>query len=464
MTIQRSAYLRTIRARLRDNPIVSLLGPRQAGKTTIARMLADESDAPVHFFDLESPVDLARLANPELVLRPLTGLVILDEIQRRPELLPLLRVLADRPGTPARFVILGSASPVLVQAGSETLAGRVSFVDVTGFTLAELGDDALTRLWWRGGFPRALLAPDDAVARQWLDDFRRTFLERDVPQLGIQVPAATLGRFWTMVAHYHGQVLNVAELARALGSSEPTARRYLDILSGTFVVRQLPPWFENLKKRQLRSPKVYVRDSGLLHALLGIVDSPGLQSHPKLGASWEGFCLEQTSAFPAIALPTSGGRTVVPRPICCCSMPDVGSGSSSSTRRRPVRRSRCASHRRTWGSITSTSFTPASTSSRWTKPSRPFHSRASCECSARALVRTEGCGFERVRSRRTVRPSSGTLRGAVARKSPRAFLRTGRPPHPIRANGIRRGDLMNPLAVLAMLAFECSRAASRRSA
>jgi predicted AAA+ superfamily ATPase len=293
MNIQRTAYLQTIRARLQDNPIVSLLGPRQAGKATIARMLAEESDAPVHFFDLESPVDLARFANPELVLRPLAGLVILDEIQRRPELLPLLRVLADRPGTPARFVILGSASPVLVQAGSESLAGRVSFVDVTGFTLTELGEAALSRLWWRGGFPRALLASDDAVARQWLDDFRRTFLERDIPQLGIQVPAATLGRFWTMVAHDHGQVLNVAELARALGSSEPTARRYLDILSGTFVVRQLPPWFENLKKRQLRSPKVYIRDSGLFHALLGIVDVPGLQSHPKLGASWEGFCLEQ---------------------------------------------------------------------------------------------------------------------------------------------------------------------------
>ncbi|MBK6938727.1 MAG: ATP-binding protein [Planctomycetes bacterium] len=293
MNIQRTAYLQTIRARLQDNPIVSLLGPRQAGKTTIARMLAEESDAPVHFFDLESPVDLARLANPELVLRPLAGLVILDEIQRRPELLPLLRVLADRPGTPARFVILGSASPVLVQAGSESLAGRVSFVDVTGFTLTELGEAALSRLWWRGGFPRALLASDDAVARQWLDDFRRTFLERDIPQFGIQVPAATLGRFWTMVAHDHGQVLNVAELARALGSSEPTARRYLDILSGTFVVRQLPPWFENIKKRQLRSPKVYIRDSGLFHALLGIVDVPGLQSHPKLGASWEGFCLEQ---------------------------------------------------------------------------------------------------------------------------------------------------------------------------
>lgn len=223
----------------------------------------------------------------------MTGLVILDEVQRRPDLFPVLRVLADRPGTPARFLILGSATPALIKEGSESLAGRVSFIDVTGFSLAELGADALSTLWWRGGFPRAFLASDDAAARQWLEDFRRTFLERDIPQLGIQVPAATLGRFWTMVAHYHGQVLNVAELARALGSSEPTARRYLDILSGTYVVRQLPPWFENLKKRQVRSPKVYIRDSGMLHALLGIPDPTGLQSHPKLGASWEGFCLEQ---------------------------------------------------------------------------------------------------------------------------------------------------------------------------
>ena len=293
MGTPRTAYLQTIRAHLRGNPIVSLLGPRQAGKTTLARMLADETEGPVHFFDLESPIDLARLANPELVLRPLDGLVILDEVQHRPDLFPLLRVLADRPGTPARFLILGSASPALVKENSESLAGRVAFIDVTGFSLAELGADALPRLWWRGGFPRALLAADDTATRQWLDDFRRTFLERDIPQLGIQVPAATLGRFWTMVAHYHGQVLNLAELARALGSSEPTARRYLDILSGTYVVRQLPPWFENLKKRQVRSPKVYVRDSGLLHALLGIPDVPALQSHPKLGASWEGFCLEQ---------------------------------------------------------------------------------------------------------------------------------------------------------------------------
>lgn len=293
MALRRTEYLQAIRDRLRDNPIVSLVGPRQAGKTTLARMLAAESAEPAHFFDLEAPADLARLSNPELVLRPLAGLVILDEVQRRPDLFPMLRVLADRPGTPARFLILGSASPALVKETSESLAGRVSFIDVTGFSLAELGADALPRLWWRGGFPRAYLAPDDTAARQWHDDFRRTFLERDIPQLGIQVPATTLGRFWTMVAHYHGQVLNQAELARALGASEPTARRYLDILSGTYVVRQLPPWFENTKKRQIRSPKVYIRDSGLLHALLGIPDPPSLQSHPKLGASWEGFCLEQ---------------------------------------------------------------------------------------------------------------------------------------------------------------------------
>jgi predicted AAA+ superfamily ATPase len=293
MNIQRAAYQQTIRARLRDYPIVSLLGPRQAGKTTLARMVSADTTEAVHVFDLESPADLARLTNPELALRPLTGLVILDEVQRRPDLFPLLRVLADRPGTPARFLILGSAAPALIREGSESLAGRVSFIDVTGFSLAELGADVMPRLWWRGGFPRAYLAPDDATARQWHEDFRRTFLERDIPQLGIQIPAATLGRFWTMVAHYHAQVLNVAELARALGSSEPTARRYLDILSGTYVVRQLPPWFENLKKRQVRSPKVYVRDSGLLHALLGIPDPIGLQAHPKLGASWEGYCVEQ---------------------------------------------------------------------------------------------------------------------------------------------------------------------------
>jgi len=293
MNVRRTAYLRTIQERLRDNPVVSLVGPRQAGKTTLARMLAKQSTAAVHFFDLESPADLARLSNPELALRPMEGLVVLDEVQRRPDLFPLLRVLADRSSTPARFLILGSASPELIKGGSESLAGRVSFVDVTGFSLGELHPNDLSRLWWRGGFPRAYLAPDDVATRRWHDDFRRTFLERDIPQLGIQVPATTLGRFWTMVAHFHGQILNQAELARALGSSEPTARRYLDILSGTYMVRQLTPWFENLTKRQVKAPKIYIRDSGVLHALLGIANAEGLQSHPKLGASWEGFCLEQ---------------------------------------------------------------------------------------------------------------------------------------------------------------------------
>lgn len=293
MSIRRTAYLETLSARLEDNLVVSLVGSRQAGKTTLARMLAGEAPGPVHFFDLESPADLARLTNPELALRPLTGLVILDEAQRRPDLFPLLRVLADRQPAPARFLILGSASPALMKDSSESLAGRVSFIDVGGFSLHELQPTALSQLWWRGGFPRAFLAPNETTARQWHDDFRRTFLERDIPQLGIQVPAATLSRFWTMVAHSHGQVLNQAELARALGASEPTARRYLDILSGAYVVRQLSPWFENLKKRQVRSPKVYVRDTGILHTLLAVPDAVSLQSHPKLGASWEGFCLEQ---------------------------------------------------------------------------------------------------------------------------------------------------------------------------
>jgi len=255
VTIQRTGHLQILRQRLVDNPIVSLVGPRQAGKTTLARMLAEERVGPVHVFDLESPSDLARLSNPELVLRPLTGLVILDEIQRRPDLFPLLRVLADRPGNPTRFLILGSASPTLIRDGSESLAGRVAFLDVNGFSLDELGAEALAPLWWRGGFPRAYLGANDEACRQWLDDFRRTFLERDIPQLGIQVPAVTLGRFWTMVAHYHGQVLNLAELARALGSSEPTARRYIDILSGTYVVRHLPPGSRTSRSGRCARPR-----------------------------------------------------------------------------------------------------------------------------------------------------------------------------------------------------------------
>jgi uncharacterized protein len=294
MMIKRQGYLTKIQSRLRDNPVVALPGPRQAGKTTLARLLTNAfPDTEIHHFDLESPGDLARLANPELVLSSLKGLVILDEIQRMPELYPVLRVLVDRPNLPARFLILGSASPALVKQASETLAGRISFIDVTGFSLTEIGSEHLASRWWRGGFPRAYLAPDDMAARQWHEDFIRTFLEQDIPQLGIRIPAHTLRRFWTMIAHYHGQILQVSELARSLGASEPTARRYIDILCGTYVVRQLPPWFENLKKRQVKAPKIYIRDSGILHTLLNIPDPVALESHPKLGASWEGFAIEQ---------------------------------------------------------------------------------------------------------------------------------------------------------------------------
>ncbi len=286
-----------IRGRLVNYPVVALLGPRQVGKTTLARLFAVSlEEMPVHWFDLESLVDLARLSNPELALSPLRGLVILDEIQRMPELFPVLRVLADRPETPARFLILGSASLELVKGASESLAGRLSFVDVTGFTLEETGAEHLRQRWWRGGFPRAYLARNDRAASQWQEDFFRTFLEQNIPQLGIRVPAATLRRFWTMLAHYHGQIWNAWELARALGSSEPTARRYLDILVGTYMVRQLPSWFENLKKRQVKAPKIYIRDSGVCHALLGLESMEALESHPKLGASWEGFALEQILA------------------------------------------------------------------------------------------------------------------------------------------------------------------------
>ncbi|MEZ5325937.1 MAG: ATP-binding protein [Verrucomicrobiales bacterium] len=294
MLLDRPEYVQLITDRLEDSPIVGLPGPRQAGKTTLARMIADTlPETDVHVFDLESPADLARLTNPELALSPLQGLVVLDEIQRMPELFPVLRVLADRPETPARFLILGSASPELLKGAGESLAGRISFVDVSGFSLSEVGSEHLQDRWWRGGFPRAYLAKSDETCRQWHEDFFRTFLERDIPQLGITIPAATLRRFWTMIAHFHGQIWNAAELARSLGSSEPTARRYLDILCGTYVVRQLPPWFENLKKRQVKAPKVYIRDSGVCHALLGIEDRTALASHPKVGASWEGFAMEQ---------------------------------------------------------------------------------------------------------------------------------------------------------------------------
>jgi predicted AAA+ superfamily ATPase len=292
--IPRPNLVRRVKSALRRSPAVVLLGPRQCGKTTLARGIAAERRC--EYFDLEDPRDLAQLESPMLALEPLRGLVVIDEVQRRPELFPVLRVLIDRPGARAKFLLLGSASPHVVRDVSESLAGRVALVDMSGFDVREIGAENYRRLWLRGGLPRSYLARSHAASRQWRDSFIRTFLERDIPQLGIAIPAATLRRFWMMVAHYHGQVWNAAEFARSLGQGEKPARRYLDLLSGAFVVRQLPPWFENISKRQVKSPKVYVRDSGLLHALLGLETQSDLLGHPKLGASWEGFALEQVLA------------------------------------------------------------------------------------------------------------------------------------------------------------------------
>ncbi|HEY5551549.1 MAG TPA: ATP-binding protein, partial [Opitutaceae bacterium] len=257
-----------VQARIRDafaiHPSVAIEGARQCGKTTVARIIAS-AEPEVTYLDLESPADRQRLASPEQTLRPLRGLVVIDEAQRLPDLFPVLRVLLDRPDVPARFLLTGSASPALVRGLSESLAGRVGIVDLTGFDLSEVGTGALRPLWVRGGFPRSYLASEDRASFAWRQDFIRTFLERHIPQLGITIPAETLRRFWTMIAHYHGQTWNAAEFGRALGSDEKTARRYLDLLAGAFMVRALPPWFENLGKRQVKAPKIYVRDTGLLH-------------------------------------------------------------------------------------------------------------------------------------------------------------------------------------------------------
>lgn len=289
--IERIDALARIKSAFRVHPVVALLGPRQCGKTTLARMFGESE--PCTFFDLESPVDLRRLSAPMTALDGLSGWVVIDEVQRRPDLFELLRVLVDRQNNPARFLVLGSASPYLVKGVSESLAGRIGFVDLTGFDLWEVGVERQTTLWLRGGFPRSFLAEDKEASMAWREDFIRTFLERDIPQLGITIPAETLRRCWTMLAHYHGQVWNAAQLARSLGTSENTARRYLDILAGAYMVRVLPPWFENVRKRQIKAPKIYVRDSGILHALLQLPTSHDLHGHPKLGASWEGFALEQ---------------------------------------------------------------------------------------------------------------------------------------------------------------------------
>jgi predicted AAA+ superfamily ATPase len=289
--IERQADLALVHAGLRRSRVVALLGPRQCGKTTLARQFVTPDS--LNYFDLEDPQSLARLSEPDIALRPLKRLVVIDQIQRRPDLFPLLRVLADRSPLPARFLILGSASTDLLRQSSETLAGRLEIVPLEGFRLSDLGASAQGRHWLRGGFPLAYTPRREADSVAWRQQFLQTFLERDIPQLGIEIPALALRRFWNMMAHYHGQVWNAAELARALAVNESTVRRYLDLMTGVFMMRQLQPWFENLGKRQVKAPKVYLRDSGLLHSLLGITSQLDLENHPKVGASWEGYAVEE---------------------------------------------------------------------------------------------------------------------------------------------------------------------------
>ena len=289
--IERPLDLQIVHRALKRSRIVALLGPRQSGKTTLARQFVAPDS--LNYFDLEDPASLARLSEPETALRPLKKLVVIDEVQHRPDLFPLLRVLADRQPLPARFLILGSAAPELLKQSSETLAGRLETIPLEGFRLADVGARMQTRHWLRGGFPLSFTARTEADSVAWRKQFLQTFLERDLPQLGVTIPAVALRRFWNMLAHYHGQIWNAAELARAMAVNETTVRRYLDLLTGVFMARQLPPWFENLGKRQVKAPKVYLRDPGLLHALLGIGTQRDLEYHPKVGASWEGYAVEE---------------------------------------------------------------------------------------------------------------------------------------------------------------------------
>jgi predicted AAA+ superfamily ATPase len=291
VVISRPEHAHRVRWLLKHNPVVAILGPRQIGKSTLARQIADERRN-VTMFDLERPADLRRLEDPERVLGPLKGLVVLDEVQRRPEIFPVLRVLVDRPRS-ARFLVLGSAAPQLLAQSSETLAGRIAFHPLDGLDLAEVSPRNLGRLWLRGGFPRSYTASSGSASLHWRRDFIQTFLERDLPMLGIRTAEPTMRRFWSMLAHVHGSTLNWSELGRSMGVSDMTVRHYLDSLSATFVIRQLQPWFENISKRQVKSPKVYVSDSGLLHALLDIENQEQLDGHPKVGASWEGFVVAQ---------------------------------------------------------------------------------------------------------------------------------------------------------------------------
>ncbi len=296
MLLQRAAALEALSEAFDRAPTVALLGPRQVGKTTLALEYGRRFDGPVTRFDLENPRDLSRLEDPLGALEHLSGLVILDEIQRRPNTFPVLRVLVDRPDNTARFLVLGSAAPHLLRQASETLAGRIALKELSGLDVREVGVAALRRLWLRGGFPRSFLARTDAASFAWRRDFVRTFLERDLPQLGVRTPATALRRFWTMTAHLHGQVWNHAEVARAFGSSPRAAATYRDLLESALVLRVLTPWSQNVRKRQVKAPRIYLRDAGLLHFLLGIRTWEDLEGHPKVGASFEGFVIHELTA------------------------------------------------------------------------------------------------------------------------------------------------------------------------
>jgi hypothetical protein len=289
--ITRTTLQNTIQRKIETNRVVALIGPRQCGKTTLARQFVLPTS--VNYFDLEDPFSLARLDQPMTALQDLQGLVVIDEIQRRPELFPVLRVLADRAPLPARFLILGSASPELSRQSSESLAGRISIITMSGFSLDEVGADAQNLHWQRGGYPLSFTAPSEETSLEWRRDFVRTFLERDIPQFGFNFPSTSLFRFWSLLVHYHGQVWNAAEAARTLNVGETTARRYIDLLQDLFMVRLLQPWYANLGKRQVKSPKVYIRDTGLLHYLMGIRTEQELLLHPRSGASWEGYVIEE---------------------------------------------------------------------------------------------------------------------------------------------------------------------------
>ncbi|HEV2613260.1 MAG TPA: ATP-binding protein [Gammaproteobacteria bacterium] len=290
--MERLDYSQQITKAYRTHPVVALLGPRQCGKTTLAKQYIKQHKelGEIHYFDLEDPTDLAKLDNPMLAFSSLEGLIVIDEIQRRPELFPVLRVLVDEKKA-KRFLILGSASRELIQQSSETLAGRIAYIELMPFSFPETHD--LEKLWIRGGFPLSYLGKTLEDSIEWRKFYIQTFLEQDIPALGIQIPPQALRRFWMMLAHYHGNIFNASEIGRSLGIADTTVRRYLDILTYTFMVRQLQPWFENINKRQVKSPKIYFRDSGIFHSLIDATDPKLLHRHPKLGASWEGLVVEE---------------------------------------------------------------------------------------------------------------------------------------------------------------------------